>query len=38
LAPPLKRLVAAMWSADISLGRVLPFWQGFYSCLAEKSE
>lgn len=37
LAPPLRRLAAAFWSADIWLGRVVPFGQGFYSCLAQRS-
>jgi SAM-dependent methyltransferase len=36
LAPPLRRLVAACWGPDILLGRIMPFGQGFYSCLAER--
>jgi hypothetical protein len=38
IAPPLKRLVAALWSVDIAVGRVVPFWQGFYSCVAERTD
>lgn len=36
LAPPLRRLVAALWVPDIAIGRVFPSGQGFYSCLAER--
>lgn len=37
LVPPLRRLVAALWSADVWLSKRLPFGQGFYVCLAQRS-
>lgn len=36
LAPPLKRLVGAVWAADVALGKAVPLGQGFFSCLATR--
>jgi SAM-dependent methyltransferase len=37
LVPPLRRLVTALWRADVWLSKRLPFGQGFYVCLAQRS-